>query len=544
VIDDVTDLGYWRARAEAAEARVAELSADKAELNARVVELAGQVAELTEHVATLSGLLFGRSSEKKSSGEHGDGEQRDENADDRGRLGVKGKRGQRSGRPGHGRRDYAHLETEERIIEVDPDQRCCASCGSVLESCGTEDSEQLDWHVKITRIVYRRRRYKRTCRCTGQPRTVCAPRPPKPISKGLFTAGFLARLVHEKYVLGRPVHRIIAALSAEGADVASGSLVGALKALAPLLAPWAAAIAAHGRTAGHVHADETSWMVFEDVEGKDSHRWWLWTFVTSDTVSFVIDPSHGADVAADHLGIDRRQATVPAGDRLVISSDFHKVYQSLAVIDGVDPLYCWSHIRRYFLRAAAAHPQEPADWAADWIERIAVLYRAHHAVAATVGDVGVYAQAMGRYERAFTHIDAYRRLQTEYAGQGLLHPAAAKVVNTLNNEWDGLARHKDLPQLPLDNNTAENALRTPVIGRKNFYGSGSGWAAELAADVWTVTATLTRNGIEPLSVLIDYLTACAHNSGTAPDDLYPFLPWTGQGRARRATQNDQTGPGP
>jgi len=49
--------------------------------------------------------------------------------------------------------------------------------------------------------------------------------------------------------------------------------------------------------------------------------------------------------------------------------------------------------------------------------------------------------------------------QASDAGKGLLHPAAAKVTVTLSNEWDGLARHQELPQLPLDNNTAERALR-------------------------------------------------------------------------------------
>lgn len=33
-----------------------------------------------------------------------------------------------------------------------------------------------------------------------------------------------------------------------------------------------------------------------------------------------------------------------------------------------------------------------------------------------------------------------------------------------------------------------------MIGRKNFYGSGAEWAAHLAADVWTVTATAARHG--------------------------------------------------
>ena len=93
--------------------------------------------------------------------------------------------------------------------------------------------------------------------------------------KGLFTAGFLARLAYEKHVLGRPVHRIVQALAADGLDVAAGTLCGALKQVGPLIAPWAEAIAAHGRTAGHVHADETSWQVFEDIEDKDGHRWWL-----------------------------------------------------------------------------------------------------------------------------------------------------------------------------------------------------------------------------------------------------------------------------
>ena len=42
---------------------------------------------------------------------------------------------------------------------------------------------------------------------------------------------------------------------------------------------------------------------------------------------------------------------------------------------------------------------------------------------------------------------------------------------------------------------------TPVIGRKNFYGSGARWAADLAADVWTITATAAQNGLEPLPLL-------------------------------------------
>jgi transposase len=543
-IDDELDVGYWRARAVRAEAQVEELLAENAALRGRVAELAEQVNQLHETVTTLSKLLFGASSER--SGPAGRGDDASQPGGLEQGTPTSGKRGQRPGRPGHGRRDYAHLETEEHVIDVGDDQRYCGTCRTPLEFLGTEDSEQLDWRVKVIRIVWRRRRYRRTCTCAG-PRTVCAPPPPKPVPKGLFTSVFLAQLVLEKYVLGRPVHRIITALEAAGAQIASGTLVGALKQIAPLLAPWAAAIAERGRRAAHVHADETSWQVFEDVAGKDGHRWWLWTFVSADTTVFVMDTSRSAEVAARQLGIDRDQAALETGRHLIISSDFHTAYQSLARIDGIEPLWCYAHIRRYFLRAAAAHPEQLGTWKDAWIERFAVLYRSHHALAVTVPGTPAHDQALGRWQRAFTDIDAHRRLATQDAQAGILHPAAAKVINTLNNEWDGLARHQHYPQLPLDNNPAERSLRNSVIGRKNFYGSGSVWAAHLAADAWTITATAAQHNLEPLALLTDYLDACAAAGGTPPTgtDLEAFLPWTPQGRARRRRTDQQPAdPGP
>ncbi len=534
-IDGSADVGYWRARAGQAEAMAAQLRQEKAELNARVAALAAEVDRLHEAVTTLSGLLFGSSSEKRAPAAGGSAGAGEDSAGGHRPHGAR-KRGQRPGAPGHGRRGYAHLETEERIIDLEEQQRCCPCCGTGYEFTGTEDSEQIDWRVTLIRIVLRRRRYRRRCTCAG-PKTICAPPAPKVVPKGLLTAGFLARLLHEKYVLGRPVHRIVSALAAEGLEIASGTLIGELRQIAPLLASWAEAIAGHGRQAGQVHCDETSWQVFQDVADKENHRWWLWVFVTPETTVFVMDPSRSAQVAADELGIDRTRTALEAGRRLVISSDFYKAYQSLARIDGVDAIWCFAHIRRYFLRAGAAHPDQLGDWCAAWTERIAVLYRAHHALAAAIPGSDAHEQALQRYQRAFTSLDAARIQQAGLAADGLLHPAAAKVIATLNNEWDGLVRHQDLPQLPLDNNTAERALRNPVIGRKNFYGSGARWAADLAADIWTITATAAQNDLEPLALLDDYLNACAQAGGTAPSgaDLEPFLPWTPQGRARRTT---------
>ena len=86
--------------------------------------------------------------------------------------------------------------------------------------------------------------------------------------KGLFTAAFLARLLYQKYVLGMPVHRIVRTLAAEGLQVAEGTVTGALKVAADLLEPLQDAILARNAAAVHVHADETSWRVFEQAGGQ------------------------------------------------------------------------------------------------------------------------------------------------------------------------------------------------------------------------------------------------------------------------------------
>ncbi|HSL07479.1 MAG TPA: IS66 family transposase [Pseudonocardiaceae bacterium] len=296
-----------------------------------------------------------------------------------------------------------------------------------------------------------------------------------------------------------------------------------LKDVHALLAPLERAIAGRNATAGHVHADETGWRVFEQVEGKDGTRWWLWVFVAQDTVVFTMDPTRSTAVLQRHFMIDRAVGALPEDRRLVLSSDFFTVYQSLARVQGVDPLWCWAHIRRYFIRAGDAHTQL-RYWRDRWVERIALLYLAHRDLAATEPGTDLHRQAGQDFGQALADIDTARHEQAAFHS---LHPAARKVLATLDREWDGLVRHRDFPDIALDNNTAERALRTPVVGRKNYYGAHAEWAAHLAARVWTITATAERNHREPLAFLTAYLNACAEAGGKPPNGkaLEQFFAW-------------------
>ncbi|HET9256666.1 MAG TPA: hypothetical protein VFO16_15905 [Pseudonocardiaceae bacterium] len=81
--------------------------------------------------------------------------------------------------------------------------------------------------------------------------------------------------------------------------------------------------------------------------------------------------------------------------------------------------------------------------------------------------------------------------------------------------------------MSLDNNAAKRMIRSPAVTRKNVGGSRNEDSTRLAARVWTVTATIQKAGLNPLTWLTGYLEACGRNGGkplTGPT-LQRFLPW-------------------
>jgi len=529
---------------------VGELSAEKARLAAALKEVSAQRDELSAtgealraKIVELTKQVFGRRSERAKkapdiidanswpAGTPEPGGQPEPSAE----PGEKRKRGQQSGRPGHGRRNYDHLPHEERVHEPDPELLVCPRCGAPYVAFAEERCEEIDVEVIVKVVVHVRPTYRRGCSCEATKGIVAAPPPAKVVPRGRLSAGFLAHVVVAKFVLGLPITRVCAALSMQGAGFAPSSLVGALQSLAPLLAPLADAIRARNVTSPHLHMDETSWKVFEVLAGKAGYRWWCWIFVGDDTTAFVIKPGKGADVAAEHLGIDLDAETpmLPGGARLLASSDFATCYQRLGrEVSGFVNIYCWAYIRRYFIRAGDAHVILKA-WADAWVCLIAELFKAHRAWGIARAGSAEEALALTEVQAVIARIDATR------AAQGAdpdLDPAAKKVLATLDHEWEGLVAFLDHPGVPLENNAAERGLRRPVVIRKACYGSGSIWSAELTADAWTILSTAAQNHLNPFAYLLAYLGACAEAGGEAPKGaaLERFFPWAASETDRSA----------
>ena len=99
-------------------------------------------------------------------------------------------------------------------------------------------------------------------------------------------------------------------------------------------------------------------------------------------------------------------------------------------------------------------------------------------------------------------------------------------IESMRHHWAGLTLFVSDPEIPLDNNLAERALRTPVVGRKNFYGNHSNRAAQATAIFYSVIATCKLHHVDPKKFLKRYLITCAQTEEHAlsQEQIESFLP--------------------
>jgi transposase len=424
-------------------------------------------------------------------------------------------RGQQRGRPGHGRRDHSHLPTTEEVVALPADQQCCSQCGQPFADFpGTDDSTILEVDVKAHRRLIRRRRYRPTCTCGVHPGIITPPPPPRLIPKSPFGISLWVMVLLDKYQFYRPTYRLLDDLRSHGLDLSQGGLTAGLKRLAPLFEPIYEALVAHNQRQHLWNADETRWCVFANTEDKVGYEWYLWLFQSAEAVDFVLAAGRSHDVPEEHFG--------PVAEGIVVVDRF-SAYQAMAQVKSGHLIlaFCWAHQRRDFIELARSWPEQQS-WASAWLERIGELYALNERRQELREDSEGFEQRDRDLRAAVDQMA--QQAATELAGADR-HPACRRVLASLGEHWTGLTVFVEHPEVPMDNNQAERTERGPVVGRKNFYGSGAVWAGQLAAWLFSLVATLRQWEINPRAWLTAYLTACAELGGKAPADVSSWLPW-------------------
>jgi transposase len=499
-IELIWQANYWRAQYERLIEREATLKAEVETLQATIRDLTQRLyGTKSEHSAGLDGA--------------------------RGATPTSRKRGQQPGSPGHGRRPRAMLPVVAEVHDLSPEEKRCPRCGTTLQSFpGPEESTSIAIQVQAQARRIQRQRYRRGCRCPDLPGIVTAPPAPRLLPTSSLGLSVWTEVLLDKYLYGRPTTRLCQAWQHHGVPLALGTVTDGLRQLTPLFEPVVQALRERQMGEKLFHGDETRWEVFETLEGKVGHRWSLWVTRSASVVFFPIAPSRGAAVPKDHcakLHADLVQVVLVC-DRSSASKALAKAQTEIVLA------FCWAHVRRDFLNAARRWP-ELAPWRGKWIEDIRRLYRlntARLAVWDTPQPRAHQAPAfVARQHELTTHVRAMEERCTMSRYERQLHQAKRQLLESLHNPWGGRTVFLTRPEVALDNNRAERALRTPVVGRKNSDGSGSIWSAGLAATMFSVLQTVMVWGLNPRHWLQAFFEACAAQGGQTPLDLRPFLPW-------------------
>ena len=470
---------------------------------AREARLKQEVQQLKAQIRLLQQQLFGRSTE---GGRVVDAVARHDP--------PQRPRGQQPGRRSPPKRSYQHLPAVEETHDLPEEQRRCQCCGKPFVAFGSEDSEILEINVRAHRRLIRRPRYRPSCSCPGNKPIVTAPPAPRVVPKSKIGVSLWVEILLDKYLLQRPTHRLLAAWRLHDLDLSPGTITDGLQRLEPLFTPLYEALIERSQQQRLWHADETRWQVFVTTEGKVGHGWYLWVFHADDMAVFVLSPTRAHEVPEEHLGGDAE------GILVVDRYSAYKVIEQ--VQDGSIRLaFCWAHVRRDFLRVAQSCT-EHRDWGMAWVTRIAVLYQLNGARLDQRPDSPAW---MAADQHLRDHVATLAEQRDTELAAPRLPSAKAKVLASLQTHWDGLTVFLDHPEVPLDNNTAERAQRGPVVGRKNYYGSGALWSGRMAAMLFSLFQTLCLWHVNPHQWLTAYLQACAEAGGKAPPDAANFLPW-------------------
>ena len=213
-----------------------------------------------------------------------------------------------------------------------------------------------------------------------------------------------------------------------------------------------AALQARQLTEGLCHADETSWRVFESIDGKVGYRWYLWVIRSTSAIVYVMAPGRGADVPLAYFS----QLLV----QTVVVCDRYAAYKKLARLIDLLLAFCWAHVRRDFLTLARSYPDTEA-WAMGWVQRIGTLYHLNDVRLAVHSDPARFAEP-DRQLRA--HLEQMSADCCRQRADARLPPAAHKVLVSLQNHWEGLTVFVDRPEIAMDNNRTHAASgMSPVM---------------------------------------------------------------------------------
>jgi len=339
---------------------------------------------------------------------------------------------------------------------------------------------------------------------------VCAPAPSTVIDGSRADVSFVAGLLIDKFAYHLPLYRQHQRLTDAGFTVSRPWLTQIAQQGAALLEAIYEAQLASIRESRVKAMDETPIKAGQGGPGKLKRGYFWPVYGERDEICFPFFESREIKHVEAALGL------TPA-ERAVLLSDGYHAYAHYAAKTGITHAQCWTHTRRGFFEAQAAEPEAGAEALA----LIGELYQVEEDIrqAGLSGERKKdhrLAHAKPVVERFFAWIDE------RFAAQGLLpsNPLTKALAYARDRRF-GLEVFLTDPDVPIDTNHLERALRVIPMGRRNWMFCWTELGARHVGILQSLIVTCRLHDINPYDYLVDVLQRVGQHPADRVHELTP-----------------------
>jgi transposase len=339
---------------------------------------------------------------------------------------------------------------------------------------------------------------------------VMAAMPVLPMAKSYADATVLAELMMNKYVNHLPFYRQIQMFKQLGISIAPSTINDWFKETADLLRPLYYRLKETILATDYIQVDETTLPVINNEKQKTVKGYlWMVRSVMENTVFFHYDNGSRAQKVATQLLKDYQGA---------LQTDGYEVYKMYENKQGVLPIGCWAHARRY-VEESLKEDKVRAEYA---LEQIGMLYDIERM--ADEKNLSYNERADLRSELAYPILVVFEKWV--YNEIPKVHPKGriGKALRYIYHDFHRLSRYHLDGRFRIDNNLAENAIRPVALGRKNYLFCGNHSAAEDAAVIYSLLGCCKAADVNYHHWLVYVLNHIHHYDTDYSKDLAELLP--------------------
>ncbi len=347
----------------------------------------------------------------------------------------------------------------------------------------------------------------------------CSPAPVGVLAGSRADVSFGVGLLVDKCAYHLPLYRQHQRLTDAGITVSRPWLTQLSQQIIALLEPIYDAQFQVIRCGRVIAMDETPIKAGRRLQGKAADKkqpggmktGYFWpVYGEHDEICFPFSPSRCHANVITLLGLSPTEGSV-------LLSDGYGAYASYAKKTGLTHAQCWAHTRRGFFEAQTAEP----DGAREALAQIGTLYAVEEKIRA--------GKLTGEHKRLYrlTHSKPLAEvffdwIDRQFLRQGLLPSNPfTKALAYARERRLGLEVFLADPDVPIDTNHLERALRVIPMGRKNWNFCWTELGAKHIGIVQSLIVTCRLHGIDPYTYLVDVLQRVGQHPASRVVELTP-----------------------